>query len=216
MVARNICRFSTASLLLVLLCACGNDADRSSADTSGGKVPDVEPPFDLRGDTKGFLLVWFDQEGVHSAERRHDIPKAHRQYVRVKPLKPVRDDKLPAGSVYVADLRKARNDGRYSVKVMTVDHFESLVDGSKPKAKAVVLYGADWCGACNATARFFRSEGIDFIEKNIEKDPGAQAEMQSKLRAAGKAGGGIPVIDFRGTIVQGFDRNTLRRLAKDS
>jgi glutaredoxin len=69
----------------------------------------------------------------------------------------------------------------------------------------VIIYGAEWCGACHQAAAYLRRKGIPFIEKDIEKDPQAAREMQGKLRSAGvRNGGSIPVIDVRGKVMVGF------------
>jgi glutaredoxin len=69
---------------------------------------------------------------------------------------------------------------------------------------AVIIYGAEWCGACKQAQAYLKKRGILFIEKDIEKDPGADAEMRAKLRRTGQHGGSIPVLDVRGNIMVGF------------
>jgi glutaredoxin len=70
---------------------------------------------------------------------------------------------------------------------------------------AVIIYGAEWCGACHEAARYLRSKGIPYVEKDVEKDPGAAREMQQKLARSGNRAGSIPVIDVHGTIMVGFN-----------
>lgn len=69
----------------------------------------------------------------------------------------------------------------------------------------VIIYGADWCGACHDAARYLRRKGVAFVEKNIEKDPAAAREMQDKLAKSGLRAGSIPVIDVRGRVMVGFN-----------
>jgi glutaredoxin len=71
---------------------------------------------------------------------------------------------------------------------------------------------ASWCGACKAAAKYLRSRDVPFVEKDIEKDRAAASEMQAKAQAAGKTPRGVPVIDFRGTILLGFDQQALSTL----
>jgi glutaredoxin len=76
----------------------------------------------------------------------------------------------------------------------------------KPAARTtVVVYGAEWCGACHDAARYLRRKGIAYVEKDVEKDPGAAKEMQAKLAKNGLRGGSIPVIDVRGKVMVGFN-----------
>jgi len=70
---------------------------------------------------------------------------------------------------------------------------------------AVIIYGAEWCGACHEAARYLRSKGIAFVEKDVEKDSGAAREMQQKLARSGQRSGSIPVIDVRGKVLVGFN-----------
>ena len=70
---------------------------------------------------------------------------------------------------------------------------------------AVIIYGAEWCGACHDAARYLRSKGIAYVEKDVEKDAGAAREMQQKLAHNGLHGGSIPVIDVRGRVMVGFN-----------
>jgi glutaredoxin len=70
---------------------------------------------------------------------------------------------------------------------------------------AVIIYGAEWCGACHEAASFLRSKGIAYVEKDVEKDSGAASEMQQKLARNGLRSGSIPVIDVRGKVMVGFN-----------
>ncbi len=73
----------------------------------------------------------------------------------------------------------------------------------------VVIYGAEWCGACHDAARYLRRKGIAYVEKDIEKDPAAAREMQEKLAKNGLRGGSIPVIDVRGKVMVGFNSDAI-------
>ncbi len=33
----------------------------------------------------------------------------------------------------------------------------------------VIIYGAEWCGACKEAAHYFHEHGVPFVEKDIEK-----------------------------------------------
>jgi glutaredoxin len=77
-------------------------------------------------------------------------------------------------------------------------------NGAAAMAPQVVIYGAEWCGACHQAAEYLTKRGIRFVEKDIEKDAGAEREMRAKLAKAGLPGGGIPVIDIGGNVMVGF------------
>lgn len=183
----------------------------------------VTPPFTVAGEAEGLLLVWFDEDGSHVASRRSDIPEANRGMVRVDDLSLPPDQGLDPSLVYVADLGRAGEGGAYTVRRMPRDAFEDAVDeasgGDEPTAVAdgqdpdadVIIYGASWCGACRSTAAFLRQRDVAFVERDIEREPGARQAMLEAARAAGVSPSGIPVIDFRGTIIAGFDQPALER-----
>jgi glutaredoxin len=77
---------------------------------------------------------------------------------------------------------------------------------AKPSVRApVIVYGAEWCGACHQAMRYLRSKGIPYVEKDVEKDPSAAREMQQKLAKNGLHSGSIPIIDVRGKVMIGFN-----------
>lgn len=81
--------------------------------------------------------------------------------------------------------------------------------GQDTARTTVIIYGAEWCGACHEAAAYLRKKGIPFVEKDIEKDPQAAREMQTKLRNAGIRTGSIPVIDVRGKVMVGFSSTSI-------
>ncbi len=82
----------------------------------------------------------------------------------------------------------------------------ATLPGTNPAGHpAVIIYGAEWCGACHDAARYLRSKGVDYVEKDVEKDPGAAREMKQKLAQNGLRAGSIPVIDVRGKVFVGFN-----------
>lgn len=175
----------------------------------------VKPPFAVAGDCQGLLLSWFDGEGMHSTQSRAEVPEARRQHVRIASLAADPSHQPAPDFVFVADLR-SESGGAYAVHTMARAQFDSLVDGAtaaaRPAVGDVVLYSASWCGACKATRKFFEERNVTFVEKDIEKDAAANAEMQRKAKAAGKTPRGVPVIDFGGEILMGFDKTGLERL----
>ncbi len=223
-------RFSTIAAGIVFLAvpACGNSPQslqgagqghRNSPQSMEGKQDRgqiVQPPFAVTGNVEGPMLTWFDDEGLHVASNREEVPPAHRSKVRVDSLDIPPSERLPPNKVYVADLSKSDEDGNYTVRVLERSSFESWVADAQAKVALatndVIIYGADWCGACRAAARYFREQNIPFVEKNIEKDPGARREMKAKAKAAGVRTSGIPVIDFRGTLLAGFDVQRIQAL----
>lgn len=227
------------NLLAVLALACapvaacgGNpvpDGDPAASARAGDPVPkgeageSVTPPFPVQGELDGLVLVWFDAEGMHSARRRADIPEASRAEVRVDSLRIAPGQRLDPEHVLVADVRVPRADGSYAVKKHTRAWFESRMDALAPRPKptptaiagadtGVTMYRTSWCGVCRTAAAYFRKNGIAFVEKDVEQDPGASEEMLKKAQRVGRTPNGVPVIDFHGNLMFGFDEDELDRL----
>ena len=78
----------------------------------------------------------------------------------------------------------------------------------------VIMYSTDWCGYCRKARKFMTRKKIEFVEKDIEKDPAAGRELALKRAAANLSGGGVPVFDVRGQLIQGFDKNALLKLTQ--
>ncbi|HLL52269.1 MAG TPA: glutaredoxin domain-containing protein, partial [Myxococcaceae bacterium] len=83
-----------------------------------------------------------------------------------------------------------------------------------PRSSGIVVYGTSWCGYCRKARQWFKSRGIAFEDKDVERDPGAAQELAQKAAAAGVQPRGVPVIDVRGTLVLGYDVRALDRLLK--
>ena len=210
-----------AVFLIAFAAAIGCEDGGSEAPEGAEPAPLVEPPFTIRSEAEDLLFTYFDAEGAHTVDRLAEVPEAHREQVAVRSLTLAPAARPAPGRVFVADLRAPGPDGRYPVRLVSRDDFDRRVDeamgrGASPAVASatgdVVLYGASWCGACRSAAAFLRSQGVAFQERDIERDDAAREEMLQKLRARGMPAGGIPVIDFRGTLVQGFDRPALEGL----
>jgi glutaredoxin len=211
--------------------ACGNPtreqtqppsaAPAPSLDQVVGSAKSVRPPFALGGEAEGLLLVWYDADGTaHTAASRTEIPEDRRAHVRVDSLEVPPDARLDPSLVYVADLRKAGEDGTYTTRTVAREAFEAALTkpapAEPPLAAAtddgVIIYGASWCGACRQAASYLRQKNVPFVEKDIEKEPGARSEMAAKAKAQGLQTSGIPVIDVYGKLMGGFSPGQLDAL----
>lgn len=74
-------------------------------------------------------------------------------------------------------------------------------------AGKVVLYSTEWCGYCDKARTLMRSNGIDFVELDIEKS----AEGNRQHRQLG--GGGVPVLVIGGEVVRGYAPERILQLA---
>jgi glutaredoxin len=206
--------------LLVASAACQESAEPSPVTSLSAALErdPIEPPFAVTDGAEGLVLTWVDEEGPHTVASIADVPEAHRDVVRVDSLRIAPEQRLAPENVYVADLRAPGEGGAYAVRVAPRAAFDAYVDGAggdDPAAAAgapVVLYGATWCGACRQARSYFEEHGIAFVDRDIEREPGARSEMLRKAQAAGVNATGIPVIDFRGTILAGFNPAAIEQL----
>jgi glutaredoxin len=99
---------------------------------------------------------------------------------------------------------------------------ESAGSGTQPDAPgaaknalargiSATIYGASWCKPCHDTAKYLKQRGVTVVDKDIDENPVAAAEMRQKLERAGRSGSSIPVIDLMGQILVGFSPMALDR-----
>lgn len=192
------------------------------------------PTLSLTDDTPDLLLTWLDSRGdAHVASKPADVPPEGRDHVRVVVTT---KEEGTRGLFYVANLNAKNPDGSYVVSSMPRTEWDTMIaqrrqalaassaaenapdqplpgNGKDPAHPSpsftVIVYGASWCGACHQAIAYLKSRKIPAIEKDIERDPAAESEMQAKLARAGMHGGSIPVIDVKGNILIGFEPNAL-------
>jgi len=86
---------------------------------------------------------------------------------------------------------------------------------TRPMAQArstdVVLYGTAWCGFCKKAREWLTRKGVTFTERDVETDEDAVRELAKKAEAAGFTPSGVPVLDVRGKLIQGFDPREIER-----
>jgi glutaredoxin-like YruB-family protein len=68
----------------------------------------------------------------------------------------------------------------------------------------ITVYTAPWCAFCHAAKEYFDKLGVQYTDKDVEKDMMA---AQESVQKSGQMG--IPVIDIDGDIIIGFDRNRI-------
>lgn len=179
------------------------------------------------------MFVYADASGkFETALSPADVPEVSRKVVRV--IEPTVKG-APRGDydrVWVTDLRETGEEG-IAAGVMGRAEFEAralaalppgqasrvAVPGAPPKEGKplemhddIILYGTSWCGACRQARTFLTQRGVDFVERDIEKDAAAAAELQQKAAAAGIPADRVPIIDVRGRLMVGFDPTRLMTL----
>lgn len=235
-----------ARLVMIMLLLSASVLSGAGCSSCGGEENDGTTPIskdlpeiELRDDTPDLLITWVDQKGDHHVvQHPADVPAEGRELVRVVTIEHGHGDVF-----YVADLRNKRGDGTYPVQTMPRSAWELIAEQRREKTMAAlaptasastttsptaplappsaqltaIVYAASWCSACRSAEAYLRSEGVTVIVKDIERDRGAQEEMDQKLHRAGlPKRGTIPVIDIRGRILVGFDKGEIKRAIRDS
>ncbi len=74
----------------------------------------------------------------------------------------------------------------------------------------IKVYSTTWCAFCHAAKQYFDRLGVKYEDVNVEQDRAAAQEMVDK---SGQMG--VPVIDFDGTIIVGFDRQRIDLMLRE-
>lgn len=206
-------RILVLSLVVFLSCQKKNTQQAASQ-------PVAVAPLEIR-DRPGYLFTYLDEAGEqHTAESRNDIPESQRENVRVIDLTLPPDARGAGRVVFLADLREPRADGTFPYKMMSAVVFEKAVTVQSEQGKVdeallkassqVTIYTTSWCGVCAKAKSFLTQQGVRFVERDVESDRSAQAELSEKARRAGLRPSGVPVIDVYGELFLGFDEGSLR------
>jgi glutaredoxin len=209
-------------IVLVSLVGCRKPAS-SAPDASVEQAAETPKIVVSKARTDLVFTYVDDKGGFHDVMKVDEVPEASRSQVLVRDLSKSPDELKAAEYLYIADLRASDSDGHYVTSVVSRRAFDRLGaldaavqagQGGQPAADAapITLYTTSWCGVCKKTKAFLRSRGLPFVEKDVEKDPVAAREVQTKAAAKGLTVHGVPVIDVSGDLLVGFDEAALTRL----
>ncbi len=217
---------------LIFGLSCGKEEPVEPSTAAIAPAVESAPPIRVHGEEEGQLYRYFPsgKRKARTVSHVDRVPAENRSTVLVVPA----GEGTPPGLVYVADLRKANDDGSYPYRVLTTVELDRILDetrgsknvakGGKPAAAGsenaaskksdVVLYSATWCGACTTARRWLTNKGIPFQERDIEKDPNARPDMVQRAQKAGVSPSklqGVPVIWVKGQMMMGFDPDAVLR-----
>ena len=230
--------FQTVWFLVVsLIFGCGRGAteqETASADTDEIVMPSIT---DERTD---LIFTWFADGGAQTAGKAADVPEGARKNVRVQDPAIPPENAAP-DFVFLADLTAPKKDGRYPVKAEKRDAYEAqrraaiereekarqatLAAQTPPAASAVplkidpnappvIMYATKHCPVCVKARRWLLEQKIPYVEKDLETDQEAAADLQQKGAAQGIPVRGVPVFEIFGRIVPGFDPGTIVNMLK--
>lgn len=170
-------------------------------------------------EAESLLFSFLDAYGrVQAVSKVSEVPEARRSRVLVVDLSRPAEERMAHAYAFFADLTEKRADGTYPVTVVSRFDAAKGVDGPAlypaPEG-SVIVYSAKWCRFCDKAKAWLSERGVPFVERDVEKQPGAANELRQKLKAAGIQGGGVPVIDWGGTLIMGFDAAKMARLFEE-
>ena len=222
-------------IALFILVVSGVVCSGCNSPTEAQKAPeDVRLPVlvKITDETEDVIFSYSVDKRRKQARSISEIPESARATVLVTPLAQLQDRSISKQHLLMYDLRKPNGDGTYPGQVVTRADFDARLSDARQKKKTVhskakasghgaaeadgpvIMYSTDWCGYCRKARKFMTRKKIEFVEKDIEKDPDAARELAQKRAAANLSGGGVPVFDVRGQLIQGFDKNALLKLAQ--
>jgi glutaredoxin len=92
-------------------------------------------------------------------------------------------------------------DGRPPVLAMSPGASAGLAQMAPTK---VVLFGTDWCPSCASVRGLLSSQGVRYVELDVEKDPRAAAFQRENMPVIG-----FPVTVIGSRIVMGYDEKEI-------
>ncbi|MEW5854216.1 MAG: glutaredoxin family protein [Myxococcota bacterium] len=205
--------------VLLAVAACKPSSEGAPDGSASAALP---PPLTFSATDQNLLFSYVDETGgLRNADRVQDIPDDRRRNVMVVDLAKTPEERMADRYVYFSDVTSPGPDGKYVASVVSRYQAPTLTapgPAAEPtptgEGKDVVVYSAVWCGYCKKTKAFLKQRGVPFVERDVEKDPGADRELQAKARKAGVRVSGVPVTDFKGELVMGFDQGRLDTLIK--
>ena len=211
-------RTALLALFMALMAAAPLACSKADTEETPAAPPRQPPPAPKVSDEGGpWVLRYFAPASgqLIVAKKVADVPKGARAQVLVVPEDPA----LQGAWIFVADLSEAAGDG-YPVRVVDRFELEKQVVASRPKAAPqptvasasageVIIYRTAWCGYCKKAAEYLTLKGVPFVERDLERDPGARQDMLQRAAKAGVPSSqlqGVPILYIKGRILSGFSR----------
>ena len=224
------------ALALALACSKGPGAAQSPEEARREAEAALLAKLKIDENTPKTLFTYLDEKGAYvTVEKAADVPDPYRNDVVVVNLALSPQAREAQTKVAVADLNRKNTDGSFVLRLEDRATFETAlklkrqwglstlaktpkpVDPAKlpklaPNTDKIVLYGTSWCGYCKKLKLWLTEHKLPFVERDVEKDDGAQEELLARCQAAGTACNGVPVLDFKGAIIPGYNPPMMEKL----
>ena len=206
-------RFFLATIIGLLLLGCRDGDERR--DDAGTWEPEVVRPAPVRVDDSrtDLLFRYLDQGELVIATSIRDVPEEARKRVLVVDMSLPPSSRGAESFVVVADLGEKRPDGTYPTRVVSRKEYEAGLPAVEQAAGGarteVVFYSTSWCPVCDKARSYLKRKKVRYVEKDVEKTPGAQKELQARAAKAGVRLSGVPVFVVGDRVLPGFDPSVL-------
>jgi glutaredoxin 3 len=113
-----------------------------------------------------------------------------------------REKEQKAKAQAMAAINGAQGAGPRQPSPSSIPKMLNLPPGAAP---SVVMYATKHCPVCVKARRWLLEQKIPYVEKDLESDPSAAAEVQKKGQAQGVPTSGVPIFEINGKLLPGFD-----------
>lgn len=106
-----------------------------------------------------------------------------------------------------ADCQRRIDSGRFAKSLRGATWWGTTSESPTDRGEArVLVYGAEWCRACDAATEYLERRRISFVHRDVERDHDAERNAKSLLRAAGLPDDAtrLPIVAVRDTVMTGF------------
>lgn len=217
--------------------SCSSAGEGASAPTAIA-VPDpaTAPPIEVtKSDTRLTFRYFPKSGGPKSTSNLDSVPAEARASVLVIPegvevpagLAYVADLRTPGpdGKYPYTVMTQAQLDAQLAATQVAAAPRSGIAAGGSsagpspsvagsPTARApqgdreVIMYSTSWCGVCTQARRWFKNKGIVYVDRDIEADPAAEADLLRRATSVGVDRArltGVPIIWVNGQLLPGFD-----------
>ena len=177
----------------------GQGLSIAADEDAAGAVADPEED---EGGATGFYKIVEPNGTIRFTSNLASVPAEQRskaERLKMAPSKPRAARSAPA----------PRND----VKQLAVADATAQPPAARARARSggdheVVVYTTSWCGWCKKTRSWLDGKGVEYVNKDIESDDGAAAEMRDLVGGDS----GVPVVVIDGEVIQGFNQQRMAEL----
>lgn len=106
-----------------------------------------------------------------------------------------------------ADCQRRIDSGRFAKSLRGASWLGTTATSPTDRGAArVLVYGAEWCRACDAATEYLERRHISFVHRDVERDHDAERNAKSLLREAGLPDDAarLPIVAVRDTVMTGF------------